>query len=101
MGIFAGRLHVQTPAPGKSGPKRRTGSLAGKRRFYRRSIIIEGIGDFAGPLLLPDLDKITKGLGCSPYKIEENSFKIHAPAATPPGGGSGSGIGRQAPHQVF
>jgi 2-methylcitrate dehydratase PrpD len=65
--------------PGKAAQNGVLAALLAKEGFTGAASIIEGDRGFCRATASAyDLDKITKGLGCSPYKIEENSFKIHA-----------------------
>ncbi len=73
-GAMSKHLH-----PGKAAQSGVLAALLAKEGFTGASCILEGERGFCRATASSyDLDKITGGLGRPPYKVEENSFKIHA-----------------------
>ncbi|HHW43132.1 MAG TPA: MmgE/PrpD family protein [Desulfotomaculum sp.] len=73
-GAMSKHLH-----PGKAAQNGVLAALLAKEGFTGATRILEGERGFCratAPRF--DLDKITAGLGKPPFKVEENSFKIHA-----------------------
>jgi 2-methylcitrate dehydratase PrpD len=65
--------------PGKAAQNGVLAALLAREGFTGAASIIEGERGFCRATAPAyDLAKISEGLGSSPYKIEENSFKIHA-----------------------
>ncbi|NLI11542.1 MmgE/PrpD family protein [Pelotomaculum propionicicum] len=73
-GAMSKHLH-----PGKAAQNGVLAALLAREDFTGATRILEGERGFCRATADSfDLDKLTSGLGQPPYKIEENSFKIHA-----------------------
>ncbi|HOV85355.1 MAG TPA: MmgE/PrpD family protein [Syntrophobacteraceae bacterium] len=73
-GAMSKHLH-----PGKAAYNGLLAALLAKEGFTGAEAVIEGEKGFCRAMAPAfDLSKITEGLGAPPYKIQENSFKIHA-----------------------
>ena len=81
MGVFSGWLHVQTPAPGKSGPKTAYWQLCWQEKVLPvQQQLLRGRGDFAGPpLLLTNWIKLLKVLVLLPIRLRKTAIKSTLP----------------------